>query len=69
MENKNARFIAIIVLIGIVVTITIGIFALVYTNHEDVQRDEYYAAHCSGKVITNTYGETTAVNYTCAESK
>lgn len=60
---------AIITLVGIIVTITIGIFTVAYINNQNVDRDKFYAEHCKSvtKSTDNTYNPP-AVTYRCDAS-
>lgn len=66
MKDKNIRFITVSVLVGIVLTITIGIFALVYSHDGDIERDKYYADHCKqvSKSTDKSYSPE-IVTYSC----
>lgn len=64
-EKDHTKFITVSVLMGIVVTITVGIFAMVYANDKNLERDKFYAEHCkSVSSKTTSYG-TMDTTYTC----
>lgn len=69
--NKSDHVVAIVVavLVGIVLTITIGIFTWAYSHDQDVKRDEYLASHCSELKATtsNNYGTPGTTTYSCVK--
>jgi hypothetical protein len=66
MEKRDhTKFITASTLIGIVVTVTVGIFATVYANDKNLERDKFYAEHCKSVSSKTTSYDITMTTYTC----
>lgn len=66
-QQDHTIAVAVTIVIGILITLTIGILSLVYTHESDIKRDEYYAEHCS--VVdykTTSYGDGNITKFNCS---
>lgn len=65
-KKDHTVLIAICVLIGIVLTISVAIIGSVYNNNQNISRDKFYAQHCKEASKINTdNGFTTGNLYEC----
>lgn len=66
IDTKNGM----LILLGVILTVTAFIVMLAYNNTHNVERDKYYADHC--KTVTSGYATPEFNNsqkYTCGVDK
>lgn len=47
-EQKHMQKLALYILLGVVLTVTVLIVGSIYNHKQNVERDKYYADHCKG---------------------
>jgi hypothetical protein len=69
-NNDHTVLIAVCVLLGIVLTISVAIIGSVYNNNQNISRDKYLVEHCQQVSKINTdNGFTTGEQYKCGVTK
>lgn len=63
-EQKYNIRMAYIILVGVVLTITVGVAGSIYNHQKNIERDKYLIEKCSGIAYKDGRGDDVNYNYT-----